>query len=70
MEQSEPWRDTSEMDNLVDIEMTQHQGTRVDGHVIPPQTTEAFSARTVVLVEGISDELALEALARRRGRSP
>lgn len=30
---------------------------------------EADSARTVVLVEGISDKLALEALAERRGRS-
>jgi hypothetical protein len=48
--------------------MTPHQRTRVDGHVIPPQTAEAFSARTVVLVEGMSDELALEALARRRSR--
>ena len=48
--------------------MTHHQGTRVDDHVNPPPTAEAFSARTVVLVEGMSDELALEALARRRGR--
>jgi len=30
---------------------------------------EAFFARTVVLVEGVSDQLALEALARRRGRN-
>jgi hypothetical protein len=29
----------------------------------------AFSARTVVLVEGVSDQLALEALAERRGRN-
>ena len=29
----------------------------------------AFPARAVVLVEGISDQLALEALARRRGRN-
>ena len=33
-----------------------------------PQAAEAFSARTVVLVEGISDRLALEALAERWGR--
>lgn len=33
------------------------------------QATEAFSARTVVLVEGVSDQLALEALGRRRGRN-
>ena len=34
-----------------------------------PRTGEALSARTVVLVEGISDQLALEALAERRGRN-
>jgi hypothetical protein len=33
------------------------------------QTGEAFSARAVVLVEGISDQVALEALAERRGRN-
>src|SRR6266540_2004904 len=33
------------------------------------QSAEAFLARTVVLVEGISDQRALEALAERRGRS-
>jgi hypothetical protein len=32
-------------------------------------STSAFSARAIVLVEGISDQLALEALAERRGRS-
>jgi hypothetical protein len=34
-----------------------------------PQTAEALAARAVVLVEGISDQGALEALAERRGRS-
>jgi Overcoming lysogenization defect protein-like, TOPRIM domain len=34
-----------------------------------PQASEAFSARTVVLVEGVSDQRALEALAQRRGRN-
>jgi hypothetical protein len=34
-----------------------------------PLTAETFSARTVVLVEGISDQLALAALAERRGRN-
>jgi hypothetical protein len=34
-----------------------------------PETAEAFSAGAVVLVEGISDQRALEALARRRGRN-
>jgi hypothetical protein len=33
-----------------------------------PQTAEAFVAHAVVLVEGISDQRALEALAARRGR--
>jgi hypothetical protein len=33
------------------------------------QTGEVFSARAVVLVEGISDQVALEALAERRGRN-
>jgi hypothetical protein len=49
--------------------MTQHEGTRVDGYVTPRSAAEAFSARTVVLVEGLSDALVLEALARRRGRA-
>ncbi len=34
-----------------------------------PQTAESFVARAVVLVEGISDRLAVEALAQRRGRN-
>jgi predicted ATP-dependent endonuclease of OLD family len=35
----------------------------------PTPTAEAFSARTVVLVEGISDQLAVEALSERLGRN-
>lgn len=34
-----------------------------------PQTAEAFFARTVILVEGMSDQVAIEALAERLGRS-
>jgi predicted ATP-dependent endonuclease of OLD family len=34
-----------------------------------PQTAALFFAQAVVLVEGVSDQLALEALAERRGRS-
>jgi hypothetical protein len=34
-----------------------------------PRSSSAFFPRTVVLVEGISDQLALEALAERRGRN-
>lgn len=36
--------------------------------VTSPHAAEAFSARSVVLVEGVSDQRALEALAERRGR--
>jgi hypothetical protein len=36
--------------------------------VTNPHTAEAFKARVVVLVEGISDQRALETLAERRGR--
>jgi len=51
------------------MEMTPDEGTRVCADFHGPQTAETFSARTVVLVEGISDKLAIEALAVRRGRS-
>jgi hypothetical protein len=34
-----------------------------------PQTADAFFARTIVLVEGTSDQVALESLAERRGRN-
>jgi hypothetical protein len=50
-------------------EMTQDEGTWVDTGIDRPQAAEAFSASMVVLVEGISDQLALEALAERRGRN-
>jgi len=51
------------------MEMHQDEGTWVYADLNRLQTAEAFSARTVVLVEGISDQLALEALAGRRGRN-
>jgi hypothetical protein len=35
---------------------------------VEPDPTDAFGARAVVLVEGISDRVALEVLAARRGR--
>jgi len=54
---------------LLGMEMTPDEGTRVCADFHGPQTAETFSARTVVLVEGISDKLAIEALAVRRGRS-
>jgi predicted ATP-dependent endonuclease of OLD family len=34
-----------------------------------PQTAEAFFARAVILVEGMSDQIALEVLAERQGRN-
>jgi hypothetical protein len=42
---------------------------RLPSRFTGPQTAEAFLPRTVVLVEGISDQLALEALAQRHGRN-
>jgi hypothetical protein len=45
------------------------EGKRLDADLRHPQVVEPFSARTVVLVEGVSDQLALEALAERRGRN-
>jgi OLD-like protein len=46
----------------LDAEMTHDEGMPVR------EVAEAFSPQAVVLVEGVSDQLALEALARRRGR--
>jgi hypothetical protein len=51
------------------MEMTPDEGTRIYADVHSPQTAETSSARTVVLVEGLSDKLAIETLAVRRGRS-
>lgn len=45
-----------------------HEGKRRAARLNDPQAAEPFYARTVVLVEGVSDKLALEALAERRGR--
>jgi hypothetical protein len=45
------------------------EGKRLGADLRHPQVVEPFSARTVVLVEGVSDQLALEALAERRGRN-
>jgi hypothetical protein len=50
-----------------DVE-TPDKGTRVTADLEHPPTAEAFSARAVVLVEGLSDRRALEALAVRRGQ--
>jgi hypothetical protein len=49
--------------------MTRDEGTRSSADFDRSQTAEHLFARAVVLVEGISDKLALEALAARRGRN-
>jgi len=51
------------------MEMPHDEGTRTHADLNRQLTAEAFSARAVVLVEGISDQRALEALAERRGRN-
>jgi hypothetical protein len=51
------------------METIRGEGSPVSGDADPRRRTEAFFARTVVLVEGVSDQRALEALARRRGRN-
>ncbi len=43
-----------------------HHGVKVSR--TGPRTAEVFDGRAVVLVEGVSDQVALEALAERRGR--
>jgi hypothetical protein len=49
--------------------MTQEEGTRVYADFYGLDGPKVLSARAVVLVEGVSDQLALEALAERRGRN-
>lgn len=48
--------------------LTDDDARRLARHT-SPQTAEAFFARAVILVEGPSDQYALEALAERRGRN-
>jgi OLD-like protein len=62
------WRDQVGLDTLPVMETTQDEGSWVPADFNHPQTADASFARTVVLVEGVSDKLALEALAERRGR--
>lgn len=57
------------LDTLLGTEMSQDKVTLVRAHLNHLYAAEALSARAVVLVEGISDRLALEALAKRRGRN-
>jgi hypothetical protein len=58
-----------DLDTLFGIEMTQDGGTRIYADFYRRDASKVFSARAVVLVEGVSDQLALEALAERRGRN-
>jgi hypothetical protein len=51
------------------VEIPQGEGSRVNADLARSQTAGAMSLRGVVLVEGVSDQFALEALARRRGRN-
>jgi hypothetical protein len=51
------------------MDMNRDEGARVHADLAPPRAPGAPIARTVVLVEGISDKLALEALAGRSGRN-
>jgi hypothetical protein len=48
------------------MEMTPAQDSWAHADLEDPSTAETFSARAVVLVEGVSDKRALEALAKRR----
>jgi len=51
------------------VEPIHEQGAGVGDAINRPQTAGAQPLRAVVLVEGLSDQLALEALAVRRGRN-
>src|SRR5207302_2646896 len=56
------------LDTLVGMKMPRDGGTLIHADLDRRQAAEAFAGAAVVLVEGISDQLALEALAERRGR--
>lgn len=56
----------SELGALVDVGHSRTDATMV---LIERITTEARHATTVVLVEGLSDQIALEVLAKRQGRT-
>jgi hypothetical protein len=50
------------------VEIIRDEGTRVKANADVTEMPGALRVRAVVLVEGVSDQLALQALARRRGR--
>jgi hypothetical protein len=51
------------------MEITGGKAMQVMADISLLRAADSFHARTAVLVEGVSDQLALEALARRRGRN-
>ena len=51
------------------MEMAREVANPINADVSRAQTDPPFIPRGVILVEGVSDQLALEALARRRGRN-
>jgi hypothetical protein len=66
---NEPFSTKISRKYLVHMGMTRDEQRRSHAGFDRPRTTEAFSARSVVLVEGLSDQRALEALAERHGRN-
>jgi hypothetical protein len=57
------------LDTLLPMEMTNDEPTSPFAELDRPHKTGTFIARSVVLVEGVSDQLALEAVAERHGRN-
>ena len=53
----------------MEMDASQNEDKWIYANFNRPQTAALFFARAVVLVEGVSDQLALEALAERRGRN-
>jgi predicted ATP-dependent endonuclease of OLD family len=53
----------------MEMDASQDENKWIYANFNRPQTAALFFARAVVLVEGVSDQLALEALAERRGRN-
>jgi hypothetical protein len=62
-------RRMTELDTLFGMEMTHDEGTLTYADFYRQHGSRVFSGRAVVLVEGVSDQLALEALAERHGRN-
>ena len=61
-------RKPGRVDTLSDMDITRDKGAWLPAEFGRGQTADGFFTRAVVLVEGMSDKHALEALARRRAR--